>query len=81
MPPTMGLVCMTQDPSSSLKGTSIADGGKIGSALTLGVNCSIGEGGRGPCCNRAWEAESKRREEKGKRKVEGREEGEWRGIP
>lgn len=44
---------MTQDPSGSLKGTSIADGGKIGSALTLGVNCSIGEGGREPCCNRA----------------------------
>lgn len=51
--PTMGLVCMTLDPCGSLKGTSIADAGKIGSALTLGVNCSIGEGGRGPCCNRA----------------------------
>lgn len=49
----MGLVCMTQDPSGSLKGTSIADGGKIGSALTLEMNCSTGEGGREPCCNRA----------------------------
>lgn len=44
---------MTQNPSSSLKGASIADGGKIGSALTLGVNCSIGERGRESCCNRA----------------------------
>lgn len=70
----MALVCMTQDPSRSLKDASIADGGKIGSALTLGVNCSIGEGGRGPCCNRAGRrAESERKEEEGKRKVEGRE--------
>lgn len=72
--PTMALVCMTQDPSRLLKDTSIADGGKIGSALTLGVNCSIGKGGRGPCCNRAGRrAESEKREEEGKRKVEGRE--------
>ena len=62
---TTGLVCMTQEPGGLLKDTSIADGGKIGSVLTLGVNCSIGEGGRGPCCNRA--------EERGKGKVDRRE--------
>lgn len=63
--PIAGLVCMTQDPRGSLKDTSIADGGKIGSALTLGVNCSRGEGGRGPCCNRAREEESEKRGGKG----------------
>lgn len=72
---TTGLVCMTQDPGGSLKDTSIADGGKIGSALTLGVNCSIGEGGRGPCCNRAEEGGRG-----GKEKWTGGR-GEWRGIP
>ena len=69
----MGLVCMTQDPSGSLKDTSIADGGKIGSALTLGVNCSIGGGGRGPCCNGAGRRKEEGGREGGKRKVEGRE--------
>lgn len=69
--PTMGLVCMTQDPSSLLKDTSIADGGKIGSALTLGVNCSIGEGGRGPCCNGTGRQRARGGRKRGKEKWKG----------
>lgn len=74
------LVCMTQDPSDSLKDTSIADGGKIGSALTLGVNCSIGEGGRGPCCNRAGRQKARGGRKREKEKWKGGRR-EWRGMP
>lgn len=45
--PTFGLVGTTQNPSGSLKDTSNADGGKIRSVLTLGVNCSIGNRAEG----------------------------------
>lgn len=69
--PTMGLVCMTQEPCGSPKDTSNADSGKIGSVLTLGVNCSTGKVGRGPCCKR--EAEREKRDDVGKAKVDGRE--------
>ena len=49
-----------------------ADGGKIGSLLTLGVNCSIGKGGRGALLEQSRDAASKRREEERGRKA-GRE--------
>lgn len=75
----MGLVCMTQDPSGSLKDTSIADGGKIGSALTLGVNCSIGGGSRGPCCSRAGRQKARGGRKKGKEKWKRGREGRMEG--
>lgn len=68
---TLGLVCMTQDPSSSPKDASNADGGKIRSALTLGVNCSIGGGGRGPCCNSEGRQKVRGGRKRGKEKCEG----------
>lgn len=80
---------MTQDSSGSLKDTSIADSGKMGSALTLGMNRSMGEGGGGgeegwllgvEGGNRAGRQKSGMRKDEGKRKVEGMEggRGEWR---
>lgn len=77
--PTMSLVCMTQDPSGLLKDTSIADGGKIRSVLTLGVNCSIVEGGRGPCCNRAARQKARGGRKRGKEKWKGGREGSMEG--
>lgn len=68
---TFGLVCTTQNPSSSLKDASIADGGKIGSVLTLGVNCNTGDGAKGPCCNKGGEVGKTERREKKSRKEGG----------
>lgn len=52
---------MTWDLSGLFKDTSNADGGKIGSALTLGVNCSTDEGGKGGLLQQSGDAESKSR--------------------